>query len=186
MVRIILMCAVLIVSSCSNANQQNCKIVYIDHSQNDDQENLDIDLRYLENKRILELSVLNLGQKVLYFSIPTVMFSPIKDINENDGNEDVVTKRYIPFVYVSKSICYLQKDNQGSKKIISIDSTMQRNELKEMVRIEHGEKFTKEFYLDCDNSDKGEYEIYFLEKSEKDDATIKIRYPEGCVLKVEK
>lgn len=178
----ILIITILCIYSCSNINKNECKTIELEKKQSKNQENLIIDLNYNVNKKTMELSVLNLRKDSILFKLPKMNFVLIEN-NNKINKDDVVIKAYIPYVYINESISYIKKDS--IIKIITKDYSMQRNEESLPIKIGYKEEFIKELSIDCKKSDIGNYMIYFLVKNNSEnDKTIKIKYPQGAILKI--
>lgn len=178
----ILVIMTLGINSCSNMNKNECKVITLEKKYNRKQENLIIDLNYNTDKKVIDLSILNVGKDSIVFTLPKLNLVLIENNNKINKDDDAI-KPYTPYVHISKSISYIKK---GSNiKNISTDFTMQRNEESFPIKIGFKEKFIKELYIDCKKSDIGDYMIYFLAKNNSNnDKVIQIQYPQGVILKI--
>jgi hypothetical protein len=166
--------------------QADWEIIYSKKAQDIEWKNIRVSLDYNKERKMLKLSVLNLRKDSLHFLWPKVMFGiPMKDKLNVDKDEDIIIKTHKPGVYINKSISYI------NNRIISIDSTMQRNENISIVNLGPKGEFVKELYLDCEKSDEENYKIYFLEKyialeddNVKNKNLIPIKYPSNIDLQV--
>ena len=176
---IILLC----VFSCSEIKKKECRINF-EKSHKINSENIITDLTYSATKKTLVLSVLNLKKETIRFILPKVVFGiPKKTANKKDDNNNIVVKRFIPNVFIIKSISYIGTDS--NKKLVDVDSTMQRDEKRLIISLGSKEKFTKELFFDCEKSDKGNYNIYFLEDNDIINLkVIDIQFPKDAILQI--
>lgn len=180
MKKILDLIVIFLILSCSKAQKNHCKQIELKKNFKNYEKDLMVDLKYIENEKILQLSILNKKNDTIIFPLPKLFFY-FKKNNTVVKDSNIVIKEYIPSVFFSKSISYIEKS--PVRRIISIDSTMQRNEDKFLVKIGPREKFAKEFYIDCIQSDKGNYMLYFLSKANQKNYKInQINYPQNAML----
>ncbi|HCA07388.1 hypothetical protein [Chryseobacterium sp.] len=181
MKKILDLIVIFLILSCSKGQNENyCKQIELQKNFKNYEKDLTVDLKYFENEKILQLSILNKKHDTIIFPLPKLFFN-LRKSNTVVRDSNIVIKEYIPSVFFSKSVSYIEK--LSVRRIISIDSTMQRNEDKLLVKIGPREKFAKEFYMDCRQSDKGNYMLYFLSKANQKKYKInQINYPQNAML----
>lgn len=162
-------------------------MIYFKDFQEKEKSKTIVNLEYRNDKRTLELSVVNLEKDTLVFTLPKLAFSSVKEGKESAVKENNITEKpYINYLFINKTICYIQRESSEQKKIISIDSTMQRHEVGFTIKLGYRDKFVKKLYLDCEKSDRGSYEIQFFEKPMDSSILPKVHYPRNTILKIEK
>ncbi len=150
----------------------------------DNQQIVKVDLNYITDLNVLQLSIVNLKRDTVRFSMPKILFQmEQKKVSKID--KDIIVKSYIPQVFIEKTVSYLY--NGFIRKKISSDSTMQREERELTINLPPKERFVKEIFLNCGKSDAGNFLVSFLTKENGDiKNTIKIKYPVDDILKIDK
>ncbi|MGC5744483.1 hypothetical protein [Chryseobacterium sp. NFX27] len=181
---IIILITTLLLFSCSEKPKQKyeqCDI-FLKNFEINENNNLKINNNYNENK--LKFSLYNISSDTVKFIPPKIVFGIIED--KTNSENDIVVKPYIPQISIKKVIFYI-KDELNNIKLISIDSSIQRDEDWKVVSLPPKEKFVKELFLDCKISDAGTYKVYYLEDSRlKNKTTQKIKYPTDIILQIKK
>jgi hypothetical protein len=131
---------------------------------------------------ILKVSISNFRSDTISFLTPHLFFLRRK---KKDYKEDttVVVKPYMPNIATDKVITY--SIFEGKKEIISIDSSKNRDAEQQEFKLAPKGKFTEEYLLNCEESDSGEYKIFFFENNRFDNSKYeKIKYPENAYIEI--
>jgi len=173
--------------SCSEGKKEqvsacNISLTTENISKIDYNENLNVDIFINKGNRLI-FSYYNSSDKNIYLIPPKLIFEILEE-KRVDTDKNVIIKPYIKQIVIDK-IYTSFIDNSKKKRIIDVDSTMQRNYISKIVELAPKEIYMKEFELNCNKSDSGRYKILFFEKGSVDDSKIiKIKYPENMIVSI--
>ena len=97
---------------------------------------------------------------------------------------DIVVKQFIPNIVTDKvAAYYITGDNE--KKLVSVDSSKNRDMQQYEFKLAPKEKFVTEYLLNCKESDSEKYTIYFFDSNRFDNKKYsKIKYPENGFIEI--
>lgn len=168
--------------SCKDKNvKDSCNMKFTSKNEIINHRNITTHLSF--NKDIITFSVFNNSQDTISFPSTYLIFS--EKSNENFQNSDVVIKRFIPYIVTERVIdFFIIKDKH---KIISIDSSKIRDKEQSIINLAPRNTYKSKYFINCNESSAGEYSIFFFESNRFSNSKLdKIKYPQGCILKIEK
>lgn len=179
--RIFLLLLTICFVSCENKpNKKNCQIDFEIPKDVINSEGIVTDLKF--NKNILNVSISNLRNDTLHFATPYLIFAKKKQ--QNFEKSDVVVKQFIPNIITDKVTIYHIKDD-NKKEIINVDSSKTRDVSQNEFKLAPKEKLVAEYLLNCKESDREKYTIYFFESNRFNNKLYKkIKYPENGVIEI--
>lgn len=173
---------VIVLISCKDKNvKDSCNMKFTSKNEIINHRNITTHLSF--NKDIITFSVFNNSQDTISFPSTYLIFS--EKSNENFQNSDVVIKRFIPYIVTERVIdFFIIKDKH---KIISIDSSKIRDKEQSIINLAPRNTYKSKYFINCNESSAGEYSIFFFESNRFSNSKLdKIKYPQGCILKIEK
>lgn len=168
--------------SCENkTNKKDCIIDFEISKNTVSSKGIISDLKFQKN--ILKLSISNFRNDTLHFAVPHIIFAK-KEKKQNMETSDIVVKQFITNIVTDKvATYYITGDNE--KKLVSVDSSKNRNMQQYEFKLAPKEKFVTEYLLNCKESDSEKYTIYFFDSNRFDNKKYsKIKYPENGFIEI--